>query len=200
MTTAFISPEMLVWARERQHVKEEALASSLHLKAGKVRDWERGAAMPTLRQAEKLAELLKVPLPFLYLKSPPSVELPLPDRRTIALREHPAPSSDFVDTANAVKRKQDWYRDYRKSQSLPELGFVASCRVEDSPLTVAAKLREGLRLPADQYRAAKSWTDHLGRLTRAAEMTGVLVFRSGIVGNNTRRTLDVGEFRRHGFF
>jgi len=190
---------MLVWARERQHVKEEALARSLHLKAGKIRDWERGEAMPTLRQAEKLAELLKVPLPFLYLKSPPSVELPLPDRRTIALREHPAPSSDFVDTANAVKRKQDWYRDYRTSQSLPELDFVASCRVEDSPLTVAAKLGEGLRLPADHYRPAKSWTDHLSRLARAAEMAEVLVFSSGIVGNNTRRTLDVSEFRGMAF-
>ena len=197
--TAFISPQMLAWARERQHAKEESLARSLHLKVGKLREWERGEAMPTLRQAERLAELLKVPLPFLYLKNPPSVELPLPDRRTKALRQHPSPSSDFVDAANAVKRKQDWYRDYRTSQSLPELDFIASCRVDDSPLVVAGKLRDGFGLPADHYRAAKGWADHLSRLARAAEAVGILVFRSGIVGNNTRRTLDVDEFRGMAF-
>jgi len=199
LTQAFISPQMLAWARDRQHATDGALAASLHLKVGKVREWQRGEAMPTLRQAEKLAALLKVPLPFLYLKSPPSVELPLPDRRTVALRLHPVPSPDFLDTAYAAKRKQDWYRDYRTAQSLPELDFVASCRLEDNPVTVARKVREVLELPEDHYRTARSWTDHLGRLVRAAEAAGILVFRSGIVGNNTSRTLDVTEFRGMAF-
>jgi Zn-dependent peptidase ImmA (M78 family) len=199
LTQAFISPQMLAWARDRQHATEETLAASLHVKVDKVREWQRGEALPTFRQAERLAAILKVPLPFLYLKSPPRVELPLPDRRTTAIRLHPVPSPDFLDTAHAVMRKQDWYRDYRKAQAQPELDFVGSCNANDDPLAVARKISDVLALPQDHYRGAKSWTDHVGRLTRAAEAAGILVFRSGIVGNNTSRTLDVSEFRGMAF-
>jgi Zn-dependent peptidase ImmA (M78 family) len=132
---------------------------------------------------------------FLYLKNPPAQPLPLPDRRVVALRDHPTPSADLIDVANAMKRKQDWYRDYRLSQDSPIIGFVASHGLRDNTARVAESMREILGFSIDFYRESRNWTEHLTRIVRAAESVGVLVFRSGVVANNTRRTLDVGEFR-----
>jgi Zn-dependent peptidase ImmA (M78 family) len=196
---AFISPPTLAWARERLRTGDESLAHSLNVKVTRLRAWEGGESRPTFRQAQSLADALRIPLAFLFLQKPPTLVLPLPDRRTAALRDHPSPSADLLDTANAVKRKQDWYRDYRVAQSAEALAFVATCRIEDDPSLVAIAMRKALELPSDHYRASKSWTDHLTRLVRAAETIGVLVFRSGIVGSNTRRILDVSEFRGMAF-
>lgn len=195
MSEAFISPPVLTWARERLKASDRQIAKSVNVKPDRLRTWETGESRPTFRQAQLLAVALKIPFTFLYLKSPPVQELPLPDRRVIALRDHPTPSADLIDVANAVKRKQDWYRDYRLAQSTPVLGFVASHHLHDGPALVADSMRETLRLSIDFYRGSRSWTDHLTRIVRAAEGIGVLIFHSGVVGNNTHRTLDVSEFR-----
>jgi Zn-dependent peptidase ImmA (M78 family)/transcriptional regulator with XRE-family HTH domain len=195
MSEAFISPPVLIWARERLKASDRQIAKTLNVKPNRLHTWETGESRPTFRQAQLLADALKIPFAFLYLKSPPVEELPLPDRRVTALRDHPTPSPDLIDVANAAKRKQDWYRDYRLSQSATLLDFVASHHMNDEPGVVAESVRAALSLSVDFYLGSKSWTDHLTRIVRAAESIGVLVFRSGIVGNNTRRTLDVSEFR-----
>ena len=113
VSEAFIFPQSLQWARTRLHSSDEDLAASLKVKLSKVRAWLEGSARPTFRQAQKLAETLRVPLPFLFMKTPPDQRLPLPDRRTVALRDHPTPSADLLAVANAGKRRQDWLREYR---------------------------------------------------------------------------------------
>ena len=195
MSEAFISPPILTWARERLKASDLQIAKSVNVKLDRLRAWETGESRPTFRQAQLLADALKIPLAFLYLKRPPVQELPLPDRRVIALRDHLAPSADLIDVANAVKRKQDWYRDSRTAQSSSALGFVASCKPADDAAMVAAGMRQEMGLTIDFYLESKSWTDHLTRIVRAAEGIGILVFRSGVVGNNTHRTLDASEFR-----
>lgn len=184
-----------MWARERLKASDLRIAKSVHVSPAKLKAWETGESRPTLRQAQLLASALRIPFAFLYLKHPPVQELPLPDRRVIALRDYPTPSADLLDVANAVKRKQDWYRDYRASQSAPALSFVASHGLQDNPVQVSSDMREKLGFAVDFYRESRNWTSHLDRIVRAAEGIGVLVFRSGVVGNNTRRTLEVGEFR-----
>jgi len=186
---------MLAWALERLKASDRRIAKSLNVKLDRFHLWETGESRPTFRQAQLLADALKIPFAFLFLKNPPIQRLPLPDRRVIALHDHPTPSPDLLDVANAIKRKQDWYRDYRLSQSNTALGFVASYKPSDNPAAVAANMHETLGLPTDFYRDSKSWADHLSTIVRAAESHGILVFRSGVVGNNTHRTLDVSEFR-----
>lgn len=52
------------------------------------------------------------------------------------------------------------------------------------------------RVINDEARAsAQSWLDFLSYIMRRAEDLGGLVMQRGIVGNNTRRRLDVDEFR-----
>lgn len=60
-------------------------------------------------------------------------------------------------------------------------------------IEVAADIRRALNVTAEQGQ--RTWETYFRDLVDAAERVGVLVMRSGIVGNNTRRKLDVGEFR-----
>ena len=57
---------------------------------------------------------------------------------------------------------------------------------------VVQSIRETLGVPLPERGA---WTDYFSELIRAAEAVGILVMRSGIVGSNTHRKLQVSEFR-----
>ena len=56
-------------------------------------------------------------------------------------------------------------------------------------------MRETLQTNSDLRHSSRSWEQFLRRLIANAESAGILVMRSGIVGNNTHRPLSVQEFR-----
>jgi Zn-dependent peptidase ImmA (M78 family) len=78
---------------------------------------------------------------------------------------------------------------------LPALPFVGSASVEEAPEAVAQRLRETLDLSIEARRQLHTWTDALRQLIARAEDAGVLVMVSSVVGSNSHRKLDVGEFR-----
>jgi Zn-dependent peptidase ImmA (M78 family) len=78
---------------------------------------------------------------------------------------------------------------------LPQLPFVGSASLRDDPHAVAHRLRQTLALSAQKRRELPTWTDALRALISQAEDTGVLVMVSSVVGSNSHRPLDVGEFR-----
>lgn len=71
--------------------------------------------------------------------------------------------------------------------------FVGRYSLEASIGDVAMDMRRVLGVDLDGARP--NYDEYLRLLIRGAEAAGVLVMRSGIVGSNTRRRLDVGEFR-----
>ena len=60
---------------------------------------------------------------------------------------------------------------------------------------MAQRLRETLGLSTEARRQMPTWTDALRQLIAKAEDAGVLVMVSSVVGSNSHRKLDVGEFR-----
>lgn len=62
-------------------------------------------------------------------------------------------------------------------------------------MAAAARLRERHGLTTDLRAEAPTWDDALRLEIDRIEQSGLLVLRSGIVGNNTHRPLDVREFR-----
>ena len=90
--------------------------------------------------------------------------------------------------------KHQWFREYRQSEGVEELPFVGRFATSDSAETIAEDIR-GL-VAIDEARAkASNWAGFLRELTRNVEELGVMVLRSGVVGNDTHRPLDVEEFR-----
>lgn len=191
MSTVPASIPVLRWAAQRARLRDEEVS----VRFGKWPLWLTGEAQPTLKQLEDFARLTHTAIGYFFLPEPPALALPVPDFRTLrdeALRE---PSSALLDTLYLCQQRQDWYRDYARMHGMPSLAFVGSAHSAEAPQTVAQRMREQLQLSIEERRQLPTWTDALRQLIAKVEDAGVMVMVSGIVGSNSHRKLDVGEFR-----
>lgn len=191
MNTVAASVPVLVWAARRARLQDVDLAGRFP----KWPLWLNRQAQPTLKQLEDFARLTHTAIGYFFLPQPPVLTLPVPDFRTlrdVALTE---PSSDLLDTLYLCQQRQDWYRDHARMHALPTLAFVGSAKLHEAPETVAQHLRETLGLSAAARRQMPTWADALRQLIAKAEDAGVMVMVSSVVGSNSHRKLDVGEFR-----
>ncbi|MDE3244299.1 MAG: helix-turn-helix transcriptional regulator, partial [Nitrospirota bacterium] len=72
MSRVAVNERVLRWALERAGLT----FATLERKFPKIRQWERGASQPTLRQLESLAKATFTPLGFFFLPAPPDQQLP----------------------------------------------------------------------------------------------------------------------------
>jgi Zn-dependent peptidase ImmA (M78 family) len=191
MTTVAASIPVLRWAAQRARLHDETLTARFN----KWPLWLSGEAQPTLKQLESFARLTHTAIGYFFLPQPPVLKLPVPDFRTLRDETLAEPSGNLLDTLYLCQQRQDWYRDHARLHGLSKLAFVGSARVQDAPETVAQRMRETLALSTEARRQLPTWTDALRQLIAKAEDAGVMVMASSIVGGNSRRKLDVGEFR-----
>lgn len=190
---AFINPSILTWSRERAGLTAEDVAKKMPTKPDRVLEWEAGESKPTFKQAQHWASIAHVPFGFLFLKEPPAESLPLPDLRTFGGIAPERPSLNLLDTVKDVQRKQDWYLEYLQDQGSEALQFVGRFTTRAPVKEVVADIRQTLGVDPDASRL--NYEAYLRALIDAAEVAGILVMRSGIALGNTRRKLEVAEFR-----
>jgi Zn-dependent peptidase ImmA (M78 family)/transcriptional regulator with XRE-family HTH domain len=195
MNHATINSGLLRWARERRNLSYSDLARSLHVGIEVVRTWELGESYPPFAKAQALAKRLRIPFGFLFLSEPPKEDVPLPDFRTINNRTPSMPSPDFQEVCNQVLRKQEWYREYSEQISAQKLDLIGRYRIDSGAERVANGIKESLGIDAELRANCRDWSSYLTRLSHIAQDRGVLVMRSGVVGSDTTRPLDVAEFR-----
>jgi len=184
-----VRPELLVWARERSGLPEDALRQRFP----KLEEWESGTRHPTLKQLEGFASATHTPVGFLFLPEPPEEHLPIPDFRVMADEEVGRPSADLLDTIFHCQQRQEWYRDFALLNREDPVRFVGTIAAATPVGDVASEMRNTLAF--DVADRGSTWTEALRRLIDRAEEAGVLVMVSGVVGNNTHRKLDPREFR-----
>lgn len=195
MTEALVTPRLITWARERRRLPLEEAAEKLSVTADKLQNWEHGIKVPTFKQAISIAEKLYIPFGYLFLPTPPEEKLPLADFRTVAGAPEKPPSPDFLDVLSDTLRKQQWYREYQESIEAARLEFIGRFKEEAEHRQIANDIRNTLQIDDSMREESHSWEQFLQEFIRRSERIGVLVLRSGIVGNNTHRPLDVEEFR-----
>lgn len=168
-------------------------AGAVGVKPEQLASWEQGDAQPTFRQAQAVAQSLHTPFGFLFLRQAPADEPLLPDLRTVGGASVGQPSVDLAETIRHAVQRQAWYVEHLEEQGAQPMPFVGRFGVATSAAHVAQDIREVLGVEVEHGQ--RTWETYYRELISAAERVGVLVMRSGIVGNNTRRKLDVGEFR-----
>ncbi|MEO0965738.1 MAG: ImmA/IrrE family metallo-endopeptidase [Planctomycetota bacterium] len=94
-----------------------------------------------------------------------------------------------------MQRRQSWVRDYLVELGADPITFVGAAELTDPISKTVDSIRGALRLDRRWAQPIKSYEDALNLLLERAEDAGLLMMTSGIVGNNTRRVLDVSEFR-----
>lgn len=191
VTSVAASISVLRWAAQRARLDDGVLKARFP----KWPQWLKGEAMPTLRQLEDFAKATHTPFGYFFLPHPPEEVLPVPDFRTVRDEQLIEPSADLLDTLYLCQQRQDWFRDHARVTGMLPLPFVGSVTLRDDPVSVAHRLCKTLGLSTQRRRALPTWTDALRALISQAEDVGVLVMVSSVVGSNSHRPLDVGEFR-----
>lgn len=186
-----IQPNLLTWARERAGLSLDALAK----KFPKIAEWEAGRLQPTLKQLERFAGAVHVPIGYLFLSEPPRELLPIPDFRTVSDRSITRLNVNLLDTIYLCQERQAWYRDYARLQRFAPMDFIGGAKLSDAPAEAAKAISTRMNLSMDERSRLPSWAEALRRLTAKAEGLGILVMASSIVGGNTHRKLEVSEFR-----
>lgn len=189
-----LQPTVLQWARNRVGLSEAELAKKLGAKEDKVTEWEQSGEI-TYKRAEKLAQKTHTPFSLLFLEEPPVETLPVADFRTVGSEESPTPSPDLLDVIYDAMRKQSWYRDFLVEDGAPRLDYVGKATIEDDMNDCARIISQRFGIGTQLRATAKSWSEALDLMFEQCEEHGVLLLRSGTVGDNNHRILNVEEFR-----
>lgn len=191
MDRVHVNPELLRWARERAGLGTDALTGRFP----RLGAWERGESRPTLKQLERFAKATFAPVGCLFLRDAPDERIPIPDFRTVADTRLDRPSVNLLDTIYLCQQRQDWYREFARSTGEEAVDFVGSAQPDDDIPRVAAHISRFLGFDIAERRRFPTWTEALRRFIGQADAGGVLVMVSGVVGSNSRRSLDPQEFR-----
>lgn len=191
MIRANIQPELLSWARERARLEPDDLSHRFP----KLAAWEQGTVQPTLKQVEDFAKATHTPVGFLFLEAPPEEKIPIPDFRTIRNRPVARPSPDLLDMIYVCQQRQEWYRDFARSERESPLSCVGSASLNSNVEQTAAIIRHTLGFDVEERRRMPTWTDALRHFIGQADEAGIMVMCSGVVLNNNHRQLDPEEFR-----
>ena len=191
MTRVTVNPKVLEWASDRSDKGRTELTSRFP----RLSRWLSGDEAPTLNQLEQFSKATSTPLGFFFLQKPPVERMPIPHYRTIDDRVVPAPSPELLDTIYTMQRRQAWLREYLLEEARDRVPLVRCAKQNEQPTTVAAKIRDFLRLEVNWASKHATWTDALRMLRDVMGQAGIVLVVNGVVGNNTHRPLDVEEFR-----
>lgn len=183
---AYITPNVLKWARESARMTEETAAAKVSVKVDRLKEWEAGTSQPTIKQAQTLAEAYKRPFALFFLPEIPRDFQPLQDFRKSGSKSLTT-SSIFI--IREIQQKQAWISDVYSENQEEKLDFVGRFSIEDDPQSVAKDILDTLKINPALYKTdnpIKEWID-------AAESNGIFVSRTSFI--HSRLKLDSEELQ-----
>jgi len=183
---AFITPNVLKWARESARMSEELAATKVSVTVEKIKEWEDGTSQPTIRQAQILAKAYKRPFALFFLPDIPRDFQPLQDFRKSGSKSLTT-SSIFI--IREIQQKQAWISDVYSDNQEAKLPFVGRFNINDNPQKVANDILQTLNINPLSYKSdnpIKEWID-------AAETNGIFISRTSFI--HSRLKLDSEELQ-----
>ncbi len=183
---AYITPNVLKWARESARMSEEIASAKVSVSVDKLKEWEEGISQPSIRQAEILAKAYRRPFALLFLPEVPKDFQPLQDFRQKGSKELGTASVFII---REIQQKQAWIRDVFEENGEEKLSFVGKYTIDDNPEIVAKDILNTLDINPEAYSTEnpiKEWIDK-------AESKGIFISRTSFI--HSRLTLDSDEIQ-----
>ncbi len=183
---AFITPNVLKWARESAKMSEETAATKVSVTIDKLKEWESGTSHPTIKQAQTLAKAYKRPFALFFLPEIPRDFQTLQDFRKSGSKTLTT-SSIFI--IREILQKQAWISDAYADNDEIKVPFVGRFTINDNPQIVAQDILKTLDIHPAHYNSEspiKEWID-------AAETKGIFVSRTSFI--HSRLKLDSDELQ-----
>ena len=183
---AYITPNVLKWARESARITEETAAAKVSVTLDRLTEWEAGQSQPTIKQAQTLAKAYKRPFALFFLPEIPRDFQPLQDFRKAGSK---ALTTSSIFIIREIQQKQAWISDVYSENQEDKLAFTGRFSIKDHPQTVAKDILNTLKINPASYQTGnpiKEWID-------AAETNGIFVSRTSFI--HSRLKLDSEELQ-----
>ena len=190
-----VKRELLEWAIERSGRRDDVRKKFLHLD-----DWLEGSRNPTFNQLKDFAQATYTPIGFLFSDEVPRELDRIPedivDFRIRSGEGSRKPSVNLLDTLTTCRLRQDWYREEMIRLNTVPLELIGQYQMQSANFKKVADItRNELGFDIAARSKLSNHSEALRNFVQQVEDLGILVMRSGIVSNNTRRKLDPGEFQ-----
>ncbi|MCI0448162.1 MAG: XRE family transcriptional regulator [Chlorobi bacterium] len=183
---AIVNSEVIKWARITAKMSIEEVAAKLPCRPVKIEEWENDVDYPTIRQAERLAQIYRRPLAVFYLPSPPKDFETLKDfRRTDKSGEY---STALTFIIRDIQERQIWIRDFLIEQNEDGLSFLGNFSIENSVNDIANDIKKVLEIEENigTDKILKYWID---------KVESKRIFVSLANNVHTRMKLSIDEVR-----
>ena len=183
---AFITPNVLKWARESARMTEETASAKVSVTIDKLKEWEAGTSQPTIRQAQTLAKAYKRPFALFFLREIPRDFQPLQDFRKSGSKKLTT-SSIFI--IREIQQKKAWISEIYSENQEQKLAFVGRFSIKDNPQKVAQDILKTFKINPASYKSEnpiREWID-------SAESNGIFVSRTSFI--HSRLKLDSEELQ-----
>lgn len=183
---AYITPNVLRWARESARMTEETAAAKVSKSKDILRDWEEGRSQPTIKQAQTLAKAYKRPFALFFLPEIPRDFQPLQDFRSKNAKELGTASIFII---REIQQKQAWISEINEENNEEKISFVGRFSIKDNPEAVANDILKTLEINPSNYKTDNPIKEWINK----AESNGVFISRTSFI--HSRLKLDSEEIQ-----
>lgn len=188
---ALITPQILVWARERFELSLQEAADYLKIQPERLQAWENGAGYPTINQAKEIAKKYKIPYVFFFLPEPPeNITFPKnQDYRTFSNQPLRHQSIVLKTLLFDIMRRREVMLELYSQMAIEPKEFnyyFDTAAAADNQIVDTIKTL--LHLPQPSKK-----TDAFNIFRSALENIGILVFQAANIPTSEMRGLSVFE-------
>lgn len=186
-----LTPQILDWVRTKMLLENNVDTYVLE----RLKMWKTGEKIPTFHQIQEVSRKTHIPFGYFFLEVPPEEECEILKYRTVDRRGVREPSRNLRDVIDMMTDIQEWMAEYQENSGQEPVHFVGCDQKEKDPDITAGHIREDLKLKKEWMENCSQASEAFGLIRSQLEEKGILVMMSGIVGNQTRRKLNIEEFR-----
>ncbi|HIJ16880.1 MAG TPA: ImmA/IrrE family metallo-endopeptidase, partial [Thermoplasmata archaeon] len=187
-----VKPEVISWAVSSSGWQVSDISEHLGVESASVRAWMSGKATPSLRQLERLAELIKRPLAVFFLPKPPR-EAPLPKDYRVSPERRGEFDRETLLAVRKTRRLQRLSRELLENQNKgvrPEIGAYS---VTDDSHELGNRFRDEFGITDQVQKKWRDPYDAFNTLRGLIESRNIFVFQMHMPINDARGFVLVDE-------